>query len=324
MSNIKFGTAFGSLFRFGWFVTAPVLISMYAAQTAQTTLTPKLKDSFKDLQATAVKRARAIASTKPGYYYSSGYSTKLVTPNNAKNLNAYINMLIDEMITRGYHYDTAGFNEYTRKVNKIPRFLKGIKSINNRLELKYHKDCFNLKQTLGELKGSCQELSTIVAISIASQIEKWHSNPVKAGSKVQNKIDMPEDFAFIESLPKDTKVKIVFGNMTDASGSVDEHALVELEFTNTAGKRRTAVIDPAIIFCQSTPADMRSAQKDYCCVTPEDYAKNLMRDTGSTFSPDSEIELKNNQPIENLYRDLYNTGRLYPETENYIFRQRTI
>ncbi len=324
MSNIKASTAFGSLFRFAWFITAPILIPLYIYQGVKTTMPSKLKEKFKDIQAAAVANAQARASATHGYYRTSGYSTREVSPANSEsNLKIYATSIIAEMIDRGFTYDTVAFAGYERKIDKLPKLLKSNASIRKRLAIRYHNKTFSLKKTLGDLKGSCQELSIVTAIALASQIERWGFNSAAGDLKIQDKITSVDHIKFLQSFPADTKVKIIFGDLVDPAGKPDSHAIIETTYTNAAGESKTMIIDPALIFGATSKSAQRLTSRKFCFVTPETYATNLANNYGCSFTPNTEIEIKQNRPIENLYRDLYSIGRLYSDTPNYFYRART-
>lgn len=326
MSNIRASDVFGSVFgRFGWFITAPVVIPLFIYQGIKTTLPAKLKEKFKDIQAKAVSDAQKRASASPGYYKTSGYSTREVSPANSEsNLKIYAASIISEMINRGFTYDTAGLAEYQRKMSKLPKILKKIPSVNNLFDITYHNKAFSLKKALGDLKGSCQELSIVTAISLVSQTEKWGFNPSAKKAKIQDKITSVDDLKFLESFPADTKVKLVFGDLIDSAGKPEKHVIIETTYTDPIGTKKTMVIDPALIFSASSKSAQRLTAAKFCFVKPEIYVTNLHNDYGCSFSPSAEIELKKDRPMENLYRDLYITSRIYPETPNYTYRERKV
>ena len=324
MSNIKAETAFGRLFSFGWFI-APVLIAKFIYGNIKSTLPPKLKDDFKQMQAEAISDAQIQASAYPDYYEASGYSTTVSKRNAGRNLAIYSRSILEKMIQAGFSYDMGAYSTYQAKMNALPKIIKSSKSLSHRASLTYHKKLFSLKKTLGDLKGSCQELSILVAIAIASQRETKGLGKLTQSTQMQDKIVSRKDLELINALPNDRVVKIVFGDITNTiTGAVEPHALVEVSYTKSTGEKKTAVIDPAMILSQPTTADKNRAMSYFCFVTQEKYAENLKLLSNQEFNPTSEIEIKRNRPIESIYRDLYDTARIYEETKNYKFKPRTM
>lgn len=319
MSNIPAKRVVNSLFQFGGIVVFPVLLAKFISQNIASTIRPQHKKKFKEIQKNAISKSVAIASSYSNYKTASGDVNKEVGP---RNLQIFCKEIMNELINKGFTYDKEAMEDYEERMGKLPAFIKNNDKLIDKYSCKYHKEVLSLKKTLGTLKGSCQEYSTLVAIGLASQLETKGLNKIKQYPTVQDMLNQKE-CEFLGSLPSNRKVKIIFGNVYSLNGSQEDslHCIVKLEYKDPqTDKQRSVIIDPATILYQKTVADRRANVDIFCFVPMDTYQKNIERYCGRKFVPITQsIELKGGRPMENLYRELYYSDKLNFESKNISF-----
>ena len=307
-----------------WILTFPVTLASAVVGGIKSTLSHENKEKMKTLQKKAVLSAMMLAKRNPGYKEWFGYELRASKKNGEENLKLFTLAILEQMINDGYEYDFLGFSNLQKRLRKFNKaaIIKNTK-LYNFFRCKAHNKEFSLKKTISTLSGSCQELSVVISMLLASQSEKSGMGKITGKGKTQNLLT-PEEQEFLTTLPTDRKFKIVFGDLIDNSrGITNSHVIVEIEFSNpVTNEHKTMVIDPATIFAGTSSASKKSLMRKYAWVTPTTYGINIMNDMNYSFVPESEIEIKNDTPIEKIYRHLFDTSRLYPHTEAYDFRER--